>query len=227
MNKFFQHAGLLHQHLHLLNPELQSILRLHRHEPRRHNLLLPHRQPPLKRPHETRHQRPQLSHRKTLPNAAPRPVEKRQLRVVVQRPADPVRAPVRIDPALRPELARVGPPVRGRPVDGPRHEVDDGAGRDDVAGDGGRAHGSAGHDGDRRVEARDFAAHGVEVGQVFEGVGEARREVCRVGSAGGEPGGEVGADFVAEAGLDGRVRGEEVAAPGEGRGGGFVAGAGC
>ena len=114
----------------------------------------------------------------------------------------------RADPALGPERARVRAPEARVAVRGPGDDVHGGAPGHEVAEDGRVPDGVADGQGHGRVEPDGLVADGVERGEGLEEAGEV------VGFRRGG-GGEGGADFGAEAGLDVGVRREEERYPGE------------
>ena len=122
-------------------------------------------------------------------------------------------------PALRSKLRRIVAPVRGQHVDGPGTEDDVRALWDRSAADGGVDARDARGDGHGWVEAQDFGREGREVGEGgYVGCG-----LCVGGGGFGvDRGGSE--ELVAETGLGLGMFAHEVDGPGEGCGGGVVAG---
>lgn len=171
--------------------------------------------------HRRRNQTCQFRLRKPLPNTAPGPLQESQHGIVVRRAAGVIgTAGVSINPPVWVECARVGTPEFFVEVESVHGDHEKGVFGDWGAGDDGVATGYARSGGYGGVEAEDFVADGIEVGEGVEGCGRERRG----GRRGRRDGGEVGADFVAETGLDIRVLAEGVDGPLQGCGGCFVAG---
>lgn len=144
----------------------------------RENLSLIHGQLPGKGANHGRQQTSHLGLGKTLTDAAPGAVQKGQELIVALSAAVGVGLTrLRVDPALRAELAGLGAPDLGGPVHLPHGEDEgDALGDELLAADVGVAHGLAHGDGDSRVEAQRLVHDAVEVG---EGLEEGA-QVCRL-----------------------------------------------